>query len=286
MLCCTVGGRQHPGQCATAGGGEVQGFGFVSLSEDLVSRSDDFRRLSDGPWWYECWVNPNSEIRTDGRNVETFDRLRHWAYATIGEFRCGPRETWNEVVDARALAIAAEVRAAHPQATHAYSDSEALDTAKSVAGWVWSRYVGGHLTRVRADTSARREDDRQRATAARRARGAITRDDYLAEAQRRRTAACTLRGLGVAVAEIARRLACTIRSVQRYLSELDPLVRCATSPSAPSDFEPRDRRESEGVLKDQEIGKPADRHSTVAVNVARQRPRGGLPLAKPMGRTG
>ena len=183
----------------------------------------------------------NSEIRTDGRNVETFDRLRHWAYATIGEFRCGPRETWNEVVDARALAIAAEVRAAHPQATHAYSDSEALDTAKSVAGWVWSRYVGGHLTRVRADTSARRENDRQRATAARRTRGAITRDDYLAEAQRRRTAASTLRGLGVAVAEIAQRLACTIRSVQRYLSELDPLVRCATGPSAPSDFEPRGR---------------------------------------------
>ena len=227
--------------------------------------------------------------RRSGRTAAMSGRLaglRFWAYATIGEFRCGPRETWNDVVDARALAIAAEVRAAHPQATHAYSDSEALDTSKSVAGWVWSRYVGGHLTRVRAETSARREADRQRATAARRARGAITRDDYLAEAQRRRTAACTLRGLGVAIAEIARRLACTIRSVQRYISELDPLVRCATSSSAPSDFEPRDRRESEGVLKDQEIGKPADRHSTVAVNVARQRPRGGLPLAKPMGRTG
>jgi hypothetical protein len=90
------------------------------------------------------------EIPTEGRNIETFDRLRRWAYASIGEYRCGPRETWNEVVDARALAIAADVRAAHP-----YTDSEALDTAKSVAGWVWSRYVGGQLTRVRADAAVR-----------------------------------------------------------------------------------------------------------------------------------
>ena len=219
-------------------------------------------------------VPRRTEIRTDSRNVETFDRLRFWAYATIGEFRCGPRETWNDVVDARALAIAAEVRAAHPQATHPYSDSEALDTAKSVAGWVWSRYVGGHLTRVRVDTSARREDDRQRATAARRARGAITRDDYLAEAQRRRTAACTLRCLGVAVAEIARRLTCTIRSVQRYLSELDPLVRYATSPSVPSDFEAPRRPIPKAALESATTEKQSDRHFTVVVNHP-QKPREG-----------
>jgi hypothetical protein len=130
-----------------------------------------------------------AEIRTDGRNIETFDRLRRWAYASIGEYRCGPRETWNEVVDARVLAIAADVRAAHPAAAHPYTDSEALDTAKSVAGWEWSRYVGGQLTRVRADAAVRRENNRQRDTAARRARGEVPRDVYLAEVQRRRTAA-------------------------------------------------------------------------------------------------
>jgi hypothetical protein len=42
-------------------------------------------------------------------------------------FDAGPRETWDEVV-ARALAIAEEVRAAHPGASQAYSDAEALDT--------------------------------------------------------------------------------------------------------------------------------------------------------------
>jgi hypothetical protein len=39
-----------------------------------------------------------AEIRTDGRNVETFDRLRYWAYAAIAEYHCVSRETWDEVV--------------------------------------------------------------------------------------------------------------------------------------------------------------------------------------------
>jgi hypothetical protein len=180
-----------------------------------------------------------AEIRTDGRNIETFDRLRRWAYASIGEYRCGPRETWDAVVDARALAIAAEVRAAHEPTAHPYTDAEALDTAKSVAGWVWSRYVGGQLTRVRADTAVRRESDRQRAIVARRERGEVPRDVYLAEVQRRRTAANRLRGLGVSIVEIAHRLDASIRSVHRWISE----IRCVPSPSVLSDFERRPRLE-------------------------------------------
>jgi hypothetical protein len=176
-----------------------------------------------------------TEIRTDGRNVETFDRLRFWAYATIGEYRCGPRETWDEVVGARALAIAEDVRAAHPAASHPYTDQEALATAKSVAGWVWSRYVGGSLTRVRTNVAVRRENDRKRDLAARRARGSVPRDVYLAEVQRRRVAASMLRSLGVAIDEIARRLDAGVRSVQRWISEISPVVRSAPSPSAPSD---------------------------------------------------
>ena len=175
------------------------------------------------------------EIRTDGRNVETFDRLRYWAYAAIGEYRCGSRETWDEVVDARAHAIAVDVRAAHPAASHPFSDQEVSATAKSVAGWVWSRYDGGSLTRVRADTAARQEADRKRAMAARRERGCVPRDVYLEEVQRRRVAAYTLRGLGVAIDEIARRLGAGVRSVHRWISE----IRCVPSPSAQSDFAPR-----------------------------------------------
>jgi hypothetical protein len=181
-----------------------------------------------------------AEIRTDGRNVETFDRLRHWAYGQISAYRQGPRDAWDAVVDAQALAIAAQVRAAHVAATHAYTDAEALDTAKSVAGWVWSRYVGGQLTRVVADAAVRRQNDRQRAIAARRARGQVPRDDYLTEVQRRRTAAHTLRGLGVAVGDIAHRLGASIRSVHRWISE----ARCVPSPSAPSDFAPLRRPDS------------------------------------------
>jgi hypothetical protein len=182
-----------------------------------------------------------TEIRTDGRNVELFDRLRFWAYAVIGEYRIGPRDTWDAVVAERALAIAVEVRAAHAGTSHPFTDAEALDTAKSVAGWVWMRYVGGSLTRVRADTAARRENDRQRAIAARRERGVVPRDVWLAEVQRRRLAAATLRALGVAVGEIARRLSAGVSTIHRWLSELDPLVRSVSGPSAPSDFEPRGR---------------------------------------------
>jgi hypothetical protein len=225
------------------------------------------------------------EIRTDGRNVELFDRLRHWAYAVISEYRVGPRDTWEAVVAERALAIAAEVRDAHAAAAHPFTDTEALDTAKSVAGWVWMRYVGGSLTRVRADTTARRESDRQRAAAARRERGAVPRDLWLDQVQQRRLAAATLRRMGVAVDEIARRLSAGVSTVHRWLSDLNPLVRSVSGPSAPSDFEPPDRRKSEGVLKDQEIGKPSDRHSTVAVSVASETP-GRVPVGEANGKDG
>ncbi len=199
-----------------------------------------------------------AEIRTDGRNIETFDRLRYWAYEAIAEYRCGAREAWDEVVNARALAIAAEVRAAHAGASHPYTDNEALDTAKSVAGWVWSRYDGGSLTRVRADTAARREVDRQRALAARRERGAVPREVWLAEVQRRRVAAATLRALGVAVDEIARRLSAGVSTVHRWLSELNPLVRSVSGPSTLSDFaRPRARKPPSVV---------SDSHSPAVVN--------------------
>jgi hypothetical protein len=32
------------------------------------------------------------DIRTDGHNIETFDRLRRWAYAVIGEYRRASRD--------------------------------------------------------------------------------------------------------------------------------------------------------------------------------------------------
>jgi hypothetical protein len=218
--------------------GLVQHNPFHARYETFIGRDEPYslRELAAHVELPALAPRRKTEIRTDGRNVETFDRLRFWAYATIGEYRCGSRETWGEVVDARALAIAEEVRAAHPAASHPYTDQEALATAKSVADWVWLRYTGGSLTRVRADAAVRRENDRKRDLAARRARGSVPRDDYLAEVHRRRVAASMLRGLGVAIDEIARRLGAGVRSVQRWLSEIGPLVRSAPGPSAPSDF--------------------------------------------------
>ena len=146
---------------------------------------------------------------------------------------------------------------------------EALDTANSVAGWVWLRYVGGHLTRVRADTASHRENDRNRAAAARRERGAVPRAVWLAEIQKRRIAAATLRGLGVAVDEIARRLSAGVSTVHRWLSQLDPLVRSVSGPSAPSDFEPPRPPKAE---------KQSGRDCNLVVNDVPETP-GGLPSA-------
>jgi hypothetical protein len=186
--------------------------------------------------------------------------LRFWAYGQISEYRCGDRQTWDDVVAGQVIAIAAEVRAAHPAAAHPYTDAEALDTAKSVAGWVWLRYVGGQLTRVRADTAARREKQRERDLQARRARGAVPRDVYLAEVQRRRSEAHRLRGLGVTIAEIAHRLSAGVSSVHRWLSE----YRCLSSSRVPSDFERPRPSKTPSVV--------SDRNSNVVVNDDSQTP--------------
>jgi hypothetical protein len=56
------------------------------------------------------------------------------AYAQISEHRRRARDTCGDVVATQAIAIAAEVVAAHPAAIHPYTDAEGLGTAKSVAG--------------------------------------------------------------------------------------------------------------------------------------------------------
>jgi hypothetical protein len=175
------------------------------------------------------------EIRCEGRNVETFDRLRFWAYGAVGEWRCGAYDDWLTAVETRAGALAERVRPAYPAASHAFSDTEVRSIAKSVAGWVWLRYDGANPIVAAARAALRRARDRARDEAARRERGAVTRAEYLAAAQERRAAAARLAGMGVAIAEIARRLSAGIRSVYRWLSEL----RSMPSSSTLSDFKPQ-----------------------------------------------
>jgi hypothetical protein len=194
------------------------------------------------------------EIRTDGRNIETFDRLRFWAYANVGDWRCGTFDDWSEVVNARALTIAALVRSSHAAAAHPFTDAEVLDIAKSVAGWVWLRYDGANPTIARARAEANRTYDRAYSEAARRARGAVARETYLGKAQARRERACALRAMGLAVDEIARRLGAGIRSVYRWIAELRSVPR----PSDLSDFARSRAGKSPSVVSDSD--------STAAVN--------------------
>jgi hypothetical protein len=223
-----------------------------------------------------------AEIRTDGRNVETFDRLRHWAYGAIAHYRCAPRERWDEVVNARALMIAEQVRPAHPGASHPFGDHEALATAKGVADWAWLRYDGGSLTRVRADTTVRREKIVNGTWRPVVSAGASRAMCNLAEVHRRRVAASTLRGLGVAIQEIARRLGAGVRSVHRWIAE----IRCVPSPCAPSDFEPRRQPTLRQASLDLSDGSVDSDMVSDALRSQCQRPGEGFPSAQPMGGTG
>ncbi len=175
------------------------------------------------------------EIRCEGRNVETFDRLRFWAYRAVSEWRCGSYADWAAVVAERGVAIADDVRGGYATAAHAFTQKEALGIAKSVAGWVWLRYDAANPVVAAARAALRRARDRQRAMSVRRALGSVARDEYLASARRRRDAAIRLHDLGVSIAEIAHRLSAGVRSVYRWLSE----VRCLPSPSPLSDFNVR-----------------------------------------------
>lgn len=172
------------------------------------------------------------EIRCEGRNVETFDRLRVWAYRVIGEWRGGAYRDWADAVAERAVTIATSVRDSYATTSHPFSNKEVLGIAKSVAGWVWLRYDAANPIVAGARAALRRARDRERATAARRALGCVTRDVYLEGIQRRRDTAVRLHSLGVTIAEIAHRLSAGVRSVYRWLSEVRSLPR----PSTPSDF--------------------------------------------------
>ena len=193
------------------------------------------------------------EIRGDGRNIETFDRLRFWAYSVVGEWRCGSYRDWATVVAERALAIATTVRDGYTSTRHAFTDKEALGVAKSVAGWVWLRYDAANPIVAAARSALRRQRDRKRAEIARRAHGSIPRSEFLDLAQRRRDAALRLRDLGISVVEIAHRLSAGIRSVYRWLTEVRSLPR----PSTLSDFKSEGRKnekiESCFVLEKKEL---------------------------------
>jgi len=110
-----------------------------------------------------------------GRNVETFDRLRRWAYVAVADWRIGTYEAWYGAVADRGGQLAADVGAASPRGP--LKANEVGHIVKSVARWVWERYgadVPPLLREARIVAQREREKARQRAREAARERSRMS----------------------------------------------------------------------------------------------------------------
>ncbi len=154
-----------------------------------------------------------------GRNVETFDRLRRWAYVAVADWRIGSYEAWCGAVADRGGQIAADVGAESPRGP--LKANEVGHIVKSVARWVWERYsadVPPLLREARIVEQREREKVRQRAREAARERSRMSRDNYTAPARQRRSAAMEMRRAGLSLRSIATALRCSLAEVQRVLA--------------------------------------------------------------------
>jgi hypothetical protein len=153
-----------------------------------------------------------------GRNVEVFDRLRRWAYTAIADWKIGTHDAWHEAVARRAGQLAADVGVASPRGP--LKQNEVGHIAKSVARWVWERYVAGVPPLLReAQIAAQRERERyrQKAREAARERSCVTRDEYTAPARQRRSQATEMRRAGLSLRSIAAALRCSLAEIHRLL---------------------------------------------------------------------
>jgi len=160
--------------------------------------------------------NPPTGI---GRNVETFDRLRRWAYVAVADWRIGTYEAWYGAVADRGGQIAANVGAESPRGP--LKQSEVGHIVKSVARWVWERYgadVPPLLRKARIVAQREREKARQMSREAARERSRMSRDEYTAPARQRRSAATELRRAGLSLRAIAAALRCSLAEIQRVLT--------------------------------------------------------------------
>ncbi len=154
-----------------------------------------------------------------GRNVETFDRLRRWAYVAVADWRIGTYEAWSGAVADRAGQIAADVGNESPRGP--LKANEVGHIVKSVARWVWERYsadVPPLLREARIAAQREREKARQRAREAARERSHMSRGDYTAPARQRRSAATEMRRAGLSLRSIATALRCSLAEIQRVLA--------------------------------------------------------------------
>jgi len=177
-----------------------------------------------------------------GRNVETFDRLRRWAYVAVADWRIGTYEAWCGAVADRGGQIAADVGAESPRGP--LKANEVGHIVKSVARWVWERYsadVPPLLREARIVEQREREKVRQRAREAARERSRMSRDDYTTPARHRRSAATEMRRAGLSLRAIATALRCSLAEIQRVLA-----ARVQGSPGL-SDFKGASAPSSENI---------------------------------------
>ncbi len=154
-----------------------------------------------------------------GRNVETFDRLRRWAYVAVADWRIGTYDAWSGAVVDRGGQIAADVGAESPRGP--LKANEVGHIVKSVARWVWERYgadVPPLLREARIVAQREREKARQRAREAARERSRMNRGEYTAPARQRRSAATEMRRAGLSLRAIATALRCSLAEIQRVLT--------------------------------------------------------------------
>ena len=100
------------------------------------------------------------------------------------------------------------------------SQNEVGHIAKSVARWVWERYVAGVpplLREAHIAAQRERERERQKAREAARERSRVTRDEYTAQARQRRSEATKIRREGLSLRAIAEALRCSLGEVPRLL---------------------------------------------------------------------
>ncbi len=153
-----------------------------------------------------------------GRNVETFDRLRRWAYVAVADWRIGTYDAWCGAVADRGAQIAADVGAQSPRGP--LKANEVGHIVKSVARWVWERYgadVPPLLREARIAAQREREKSRQAAREAARARSRMTRAQYTAPARHRRSEAAEMRRSGLSLRAIAAALQCSLAEIHRLL---------------------------------------------------------------------
>jgi len=173
-----------------------------------------------------------------GRNVETFDRLRRWAYVAVADWRIGTYDAWCGAVADRGGQIGADVGAESPRGH--LKTNEIGHIVKSVARWVWERYgadVPPLLREARIVAQREREKARQRAREAARERSRMSRDEYTAPARQRRSAATEMRRAGLSLRAIATALQCSLAEIHRLLKACvqgSPGLSDFTGVSAPS----------------------------------------------------